>query len=42
MNESIPSTVQADSAGKRFRAALAAERPLQVIGTINAYHARMA
>jgi len=42
MNERIPSTAQAGSAGTRFRAALAAERPLQVIGTINAYHARMA
>ena len=31
-----------DSAGARFRAALAVERPLQVVGTINAYHARMA
>ncbi|HET7649579.1 MAG TPA: methylisocitrate lyase [Gammaproteobacteria bacterium] len=30
------------SAGARFRAALAAERPLQVVGTINAYTARMA
>ncbi len=30
------------SAGARLRAALAEERPLQVIGTINAYHARMA
>lgn len=30
------------SAGARFRAHLAAEKPLQVIGTINAYHARMA
>jgi methylisocitrate lyase len=30
------------SAGARFRAQLAAEKPLQVIGTINAYHARMA
>jgi methylisocitrate lyase len=30
------------TAGARFRAALAAERPLQVIGAINAYHARMA
>ena len=30
------------SAGARFRAALAAERPLQIIGTINAYHARLA
>jgi methylisocitrate lyase len=32
----------ASSAGSRFRAALVAERPLQIIGTINAYHARMA
>src|SRR5687768_4270151 len=30
------------SAGPRFRAALAAEKPLQIAGTINAYHARMA
>ena len=30
------------SAGARFRAAVAAERPLQIAGTINAYHARMA
>ena len=30
------------SAGARFRAALADESPLQVIGTINAYHAVMA
>jgi 2-methylisocitrate lyase-like PEP mutase family enzyme len=30
------------SAGHRFRQALAAERPLQVVGTINAYHARLA
>jgi len=30
------------SAGARFRAALAAEKPLQVIGTINAYHAILA
>jgi methylisocitrate lyase len=28
--------------GKNFRAAVAAEKPLQVIGTINAYHARLA
>jgi methylisocitrate lyase len=42
MNERNSSTAQAGSAGTRFRAALAAERPLQVIGTINAYHARMA
>jgi len=31
-----------DSPGARFRAAVAAERPLQVIGAINAYTARMA
>jgi methylisocitrate lyase len=30
------------SAGKRFRDAVAAEKPLQVIGAINAYHALMA
>jgi len=30
------------SPGARFRAAVAAERPLQVIGAINAYHARLA
>jgi methylisocitrate lyase len=30
------------SSGARFRAALSAERPLQVIGAINAYAARMA
>src|SRR5579871_1999050 len=30
------------SAGARFRAAVQAESPLQIIGTINAYHARLA
>jgi methylisocitrate lyase len=30
------------SAGTRLREAVAAERPLQIVGTINAYHARMA
>ena len=30
------------SAGARFRAAVKAERPLQVVGAINAYHARLA
>ena len=30
------------SPGARFRAALAEERPLQIVGTINAYHARLA
>lgn len=31
-----------NSAGKRFREALAAEKPLQIIGTVNAYAAMMA
>ena len=30
------------SAGTRLREAVATERPLQIVGTINAYHARMA
>ena len=30
------------SAGARFRAAVTAEKPLQVIGAINAYHAKLA
>ena len=30
------------SAGARFRAAVAEEKPLQIVGTINAYHARLA
>ena len=30
------------SAGKKFREALAQEKPLQIVGTINAYHALMA
>src|SRR6185437_16149299 len=30
------------SAGARFRAAIQEERPLQIVGAINAYHARMA
>lgn len=42
MNERILSAAGAGSAGTRFRAALAAERPLQVIGTLNAYSALMA
>jgi methylisocitrate lyase len=33
---------QSASPGKRFRAAVAAERPLQVVGAINAFTARMA
>ena len=31
-----------ESAGAKFRAAVQAETPLQVVGTINAYHARLA
>jgi methylisocitrate lyase len=31
-----------DSAGAKFRAAVKDEKPLQVVGTINAYHARLA
>ncbi|HEX5514391.1 MAG TPA: methylisocitrate lyase, partial [Gammaproteobacteria bacterium] len=31
-----------ESAGARFRAALAAEKPLQIAGTINAYSALLA
>ena len=42
MSEHPSASAAATSAGARFRAALEAERPLQVIGTINAYHARMA
>ena len=30
------------SQGQKFRDAVAAEKPLQVIGAINAYHARLA
>jgi methylisocitrate lyase len=42
MSEHPSASAAATSPGARFRAALKAERPLQVIGTINAYHARMA
>jgi methylisocitrate lyase len=35
-------SVQQGSAGARFRAAMAAEKPLRVVGAINAYTARMA
>ena len=42
MTDRTPAAPPAASAGARFRAALAAERPLQIIGTINAHHARMA
>jgi methylisocitrate lyase len=30
------------SAGARFRSAVQTEQPLQIVGTINAYHALMA
>ena len=42
MNSRLSRTAPAASAGARFRAAVAAERPLQIVGTINAYHARLA
>ena len=35
-------SMKMQSAGAKFRAAVEAEKPLQVIGTINAYHARLA
>lgn len=35
-------TIMNSSAGARFRAAVAAERPLQVVGCVNAYAARLA
>ena len=34
--------MSAMSAGTKFRAAMKAEKPLQCVGTINAYHARLA
>ena len=33
---------QPTTAGARFRAAIAAEKPLQIVGAINAYHAMLA
>ena len=36
------SVVSTASAGARFRQALRDEQPLQIVGTINAYHARLA
>ncbi len=42
MTDRTPAATETASAGARFRAALAAERPLQVVGTLNAYTARMA
>jgi len=35
-------TKQTSSPGRRLRQAVAEEQPLQVVGTVNAYHARMA
>jgi methylisocitrate lyase len=35
-------STQLSSAGARFRAAIATEKPLQIIGAINAYHAMLA
>jgi methylisocitrate lyase len=37
-----PKMMEKKSAGARLRAAVVEERPLQIIGAINAYHARMA
>jgi len=42
MTDLSSGTARLASAGARLRAALAAEKPLQIAGTINAYHARMA
>ena len=42
MTDLSSGTPKLASAGARFRAAVAAEKPLQIAGTINAYHARMA
>ncbi len=39
---SILSSTELNSAGARFRAAIATEKPLQIIGAINAYHAMLA
>lgn len=38
----VPASMSATSAGARLRAALAAERPLQMVGAVNAYAARLA
>ena len=42
MTDLSAGTPSITSAGARFRAAIAAEKPLQIAGTINADHARMA
>ncbi|HEY5331836.1 MAG TPA: methylisocitrate lyase [Acidobacteriaceae bacterium] len=41
MSETVE-TIRNKTAGEKLRAAVAEERPLQLIGAINAYHARMA
>ena len=41
MSETLE-TMGSKTAGEKLRAAVAEEHPLQVIGAINAYHARMA
>jgi len=41
MTDRTAPSARTRSAGARFRAAVAAERPLQIVGTINAYHARL-
>ena len=42
MTERTAVVPRSRSAGARFRAAVAAERPLLIVGAINAYHARLA
>jgi methylisocitrate lyase len=42
MSTDISNSAQASTPGERLRAAVAAEHPLQIVGAINALHARMA
>ena len=42
MTASLPPATTRQSPGAQFRAAVAAEKPLQIVGAINAYHARLA
>lgn len=42
MNDTQPARPKAPSPGARFRAALASEQPLQIVGAINANHALLA
>src|SRR5262245_52831901 len=42
MNDMTSGAVLQASAGARFRAAVAKEKPLQIVGTINAYSAHLA